>query len=204
MAASSEISRLPSRQFVLLSMLFPQVLHKWASSAGLASTRLHESAWWGHVRIKCTLLDTFSQVWDFTNTHSLKYTQKKKNVFTITECLRDKFWQIHKSDKYASQKSSRIIFPFFFFFKTYFYLHMLCQVIQQWAERARMKPDLPGRIISADASWIFQGDPKKKHHSLEWKNPTRLRSKKQRQVDVPKSCWLHSFVGVKKKKKKSF
>lgn len=52
------------------------------------------------------------------------------------------------------------------------------QVCQDIIEHLETKPDLLGRVITGDESWIFEYHLETKHHSLQWKIPMSPRSKK--------------------------
>ena len=53
-------------------------------------------------------------------------------------------------------------------------------VYQDIIERLEDDPDLLGRVITGDESWIFEYDPETKRQSYQWKSPASPRPKKAR------------------------
>ena len=53
-------------------------------------------------------------------------------------------------------------------------------VCQDIIERLEDDPDLLGRVITGDESWIFEYDPETKRQSRQWKSPASPRPKKAR------------------------
>ena len=54
------------------------------------------------------------------------------------------------------------------------------EVCQDILTRLETDPNLLGRTITGDESWIFEYDPFTKRQSLEWKSPMSPRPKKAR------------------------
>ena len=52
-------------------------------------------------------------------------------------------------------------------------------VCQDIIERLEMDPDLLGRVITGDETWVFEYDSETKRQCLEWKSPGSLRPKSQ-------------------------
>ncbi|XP_034015775.1 protein GVQW3-like [Thalassophryne amazonica] len=56
------------------------------------------------------------------------------------------------------------------------------QVCQDIRKRLETEPDLLGRVITGDASWIFEYNPENKCQSLQWKSLNSPRPKKSKTV----------------------
>ena len=58
------------------------------------------------------------------------------------------------------------------------------QVCHDILKERETEPNLLGRVITDDESWIFEYDPETKRQSLQWKSPTSPRPKKSEDVQV--------------------
>ena len=54
-------------------------------------------------------------------------------------------------------------------------------------------PDLLGRVITGDESWIFEYDPEPKRQSRQWKSPVSPRPKKARMSKSKINVMLIAF-----------
>ena len=71
------------------------------------------------------------------------------------------------------------------------------EVCQDILTRLETDPNLLGRTITGDESWIFECDPFTKRQSLEWKSPTSPRSKKARMSKSKVKVMLIAFCDVR-------
>ncbi|XP_027233874.2 uncharacterized protein [Penaeus vannamei] len=69
------------------------------------------------------------------------------------------------------------------------------QVCRDILERLETDPDLLGRVITSDESWIFEYDPETKHQSLQLKSQSSPRPKNARQSKV--KVMLITFFDVR-------
>ena len=60
-------------------------------------------------------------------------------------------------------------------------------------ERLKDDPDLLGRVITGDESWIFKYDPDTKRQSRQWKSPASPRPKKARMSKSKVKVMLIAF-----------
>ena len=70
-------------------------------------------------------------------------------------------------------------------------------VCQDIIERLDDDPDLLGRVITGDESWIFEYDPETKRHSRQWKSPASPRPKKARMSKSKVKVMLVAFFDIK-------
>ena len=70
-------------------------------------------------------------------------------------------------------------------------------VCQDIIERLEDNPDLLGRVITGNESWIFEYDPKNKRQSRQWKSPASPRPKKARMSKSKVSVMLIVFFDIK-------
>ena len=71
------------------------------------------------------------------------------------------------------------------------------EVCQDILTRLETDPNLLGRTITGDESWIFEYDPFTKQQSLEWKSPTSPRPKKARMFKSKVKVMLIAFFDVR-------
>ena len=71
------------------------------------------------------------------------------------------------------------------------------EVCQDILTRLETDPNLLGRTITGDESWIFEYDPFTKRQSLEWKSPTSPRPKKARMSKSKVKVMLIAFFDVR-------
>lgn len=64
-------------------------------------------------------------------------------------------------------------------------------------EGLETEPDLLGRVITGDESWIFEYDQETKHHSLQWKSQTSPSPKRTRQSKSKDKIVLIAFFDVR-------
>ena len=64
-------------------------------------------------------------------------------------------------------------------------------------EELETEPNLLGRVITGDESWIFEYDPETKRQSLQWKSPTSPRPKKARMSKPKIKVMLIAFFDVR-------
>ena len=70
-------------------------------------------------------------------------------------------------------------------------------VCQDIIERLEDDPDLLGRVITGDESWIFKYDPETKRQSHQWKSPASPRPKKARMSKSKVKVMLIAFFDIK-------
>ena len=70
-------------------------------------------------------------------------------------------------------------------------------VCQDIIERLEDDPDLLGRVITGDESWIFEYDPETKRQSRQWKSPASPRPKKARMSKSKVKVMLIAFFDIK-------
>ena len=75
-------------------------------------------------------------------------------------------------------------------------------VCQDIIERFEDEPDLHGRVMIGDESWIFEYDPETKQQSRQWKSPASPRPKKARMSKV--KVMLIAFFDIKASSTSSF
>ena len=71
------------------------------------------------------------------------------------------------------------------------------QVCHDILEELETEPNLLGRVITGDESWIFEYDPETKRQSLQWKSPTSPRPKKARMSKFKIKVILIAFFDVR-------
>ena len=71
------------------------------------------------------------------------------------------------------------------------------QVYHDILEELETEPNLLGRVITGDESWIFEYDPETKRQSLQWKSPTLPRPKKARMSKSKIKVMLIAFFNVR-------
>ena len=77
----------------------------------------------------------------------------------------------------------------------------ICQAI---IERLEDDPDLLGRVITGDESWIFEYDPENKRQSRQWKSPASPRPKKARMSKLKVKVMLITFLTSRDSSTSSF
>uniref|UniRef100_A0A8C4Q4B9 Mos1 transposase HTH domain-containing protein n=1 Tax=Eptatretus burgeri TaxID=7764 RepID=A0A8C4Q4B9_EPTBU len=70
-------------------------------------------------------------------------------------------------------------------------------VCEDIIERLEDDPDLLGRVITGDESWIFEYNPKTKRQSRQWKSPASPRPKKARMSKSKVKVMLIAFFDIK-------
>ena len=70
-------------------------------------------------------------------------------------------------------------------------------VCQDIIERLENDPDLLGRVIAGDESWIFEYDPETKRQSRQWKSPSSPRPKKARMSKSKVKVRLMAFFDIR-------
>ena len=68
---------------------------------------------------------------------------------------------------------------------------------QDIIERLEDNPDLLGRVITGDESWIFEYDPETKRQSRQWKSPASPSPKKARMSKSKVKVMLIAFFDIK-------
>jgi histone-lysine N-methyltransferase SETMAR len=71
------------------------------------------------------------------------------------------------------------------------------QVCQDIIERLETEPDLLGKVITGDESWIFEYDPETKRQSCQWKSPGSPRPQKARQSSSKIKLLLIAFFDIR-------
>lgn len=71
------------------------------------------------------------------------------------------------------------------------------QVCQDIIERLETEPDLLGKVITGDESWIFEYDPETKRQSCQWKSPGSPRPQKARQSRSKIKLLLIAFFDIR-------
>ena len=67
---------------------------------------------------------------------------------------------------------------------------------QDIIKRIENDPDLLGRVITGDESWIFKYDPETKRQSRQWKSPASPRPKKARMSKSKVKVMLIAFFDI--------
>ena len=70
-------------------------------------------------------------------------------------------------------------------------------VCQDIIKRLEDDPDLLGRVITGDESWIFEYDPETKRQSHQWKTPALPRPKNARMSKLKVKVMLIVFFDIK-------
>ena len=78
------------------------------------------------------------------------------------------------------------------------------EVCQDILTRLEADPNLLGRTITGEESWIFEYDPFTKRQSLEWKSPTLPRPKIARMSKYKVKVMLIAFFDVREIVHKEF
>ena len=77
-------------------------------------------------------------------------------------------------------------------------------VCQDIIERLEDDPDLLGRVITGDESWIFEYDTETKWQSRQWKSQASPRPKKARMLKAKVKVMLIAFFDIKASSTSSF
>ena len=78
------------------------------------------------------------------------------------------------------------------------------QVCQDIVTRLETDPNLLGRTIASDESWIFEYDPFTERQNLEWKSPASPRPKKAMMFKSKVKVMLIAFFDVREIVHKEF